>query len=64
MVILLCVGENISTVMRHIHLARVENFIGFATENAEEGETVKILTRASVTSDEPEFYTYTEQICF
>lgn len=62
MVILLCVGENISTVMRHIHLARVENFIGFATENVEEGETVKILTRASVTSDEPEFYTYVDQI--
>lgn len=31
---------------------------GFATSNARPGETVSVLTRAALTSDQPEFYTY------
>ncbi len=48
--------------MKKIHLDQVQDFAGFSTKNVKKGETAKILTRASVISDEPEFYTYTEQI--
>ena len=46
----------------HFHLESTDNLIGFAVNNAKPEEQVKVLTKASVTSDEPEFYTYTEQI--
>lgn len=48
--------------MKKIHLDQVQDFAGFLTENVKKGKTAKVLTRASVISDEPEFYTYTEQI--
>lgn len=46
----------------HFHLDKVENFVGFAVENAKHREMVKVLTRAAIISDELEFYTYIEQI--
>ena len=45
-----------------IHFSTVENLAGFATETVEKGETVKILTRGSLISDDPLFYTYIEGI--
>lgn len=45
-----------------IHFGAVENLAGFAAETVEKGETVKILTRGSVVSDDPLFYTYIESI--
>lgn len=46
-----------------LHFDKIQDFAGFAAENSKIGETtVKILTRALLTSDDPEFYKYTEQI--
>ena len=45
-----------------IHFEAVGNLAGFATETLEKGETGKILTRGSVVSDDPLFYTYIESI--
>lgn len=45
-----------------IHFDAVENLAGFAAETIEKGETGKILTRGSVVSDDPLFYTYIESI--
>lgn len=44
------------------HLDKVQDFAGFAAENVKGGETVKVLTRALFTSDDPEFYQYSESI--
>lgn len=44
------------------HLDKVQNLAGFAAENAKVGDTVKVLTRALLTSDDPNFYQYIEQI--
>lgn len=46
----------------HIHIKQTKNLGGFATENVGPGGTAKILARATLTSDEPEFYKYTEQL--
>jgi len=46
----------------HFHLNKVENFVGFSLNIAGEGEMVKVLTRAALTSDEDDFYNYIEQI--
>ncbi len=46
----------------HFHLDSVQDLVGFAAENAKGGETVPVLTRASITSDQPDFYTYIEHI--
>ena len=45
-----------------IHIDKVQDFAGFAAENVKGGETVKVLTRALLTSDDPEFYQYSESI--
>jgi len=48
--------------MPHFHFNNVQDLAGFAAENAKGGDTVKVLTRALLTSDDPEFYQYSEQI--
>jgi hypothetical protein len=45
-----------------IHLDKVQDVAGFATGNAEKGGQVKVLARASIASDQPEFYTDVDQI--
>lgn len=45
-----------------IHFEAVGDLAGFAAETVEKGKTVKILTRGSVVSDDPLFYTYIESI--
>ncbi|MEI8360792.1 MAG: hypothetical protein WCG01_01565 [bacterium] len=45
-----------------IHFDQVQDLTGFALEGALGGETVKILTRSLLTSDDPEFYLYSEKI--
>jgi hypothetical protein len=44
------------------HFDAVQDFTGFAAENTKGGDTVKVLTRALLTSDDPGFYQYSEQI--
>ena len=44
------------------HFDNVQDLAGFAMENVKGGETVKVLTRSLLTSDDPEFYQYSEQI--
>lgn len=44
------------------HLKSVQDFIGFSTENAAGGSSVEVLSRARLTSDDPDFYLYSEQI--
>lgn len=46
----------------NFHLKAAQDIVGFSTENALGGSTVKVLSRARLTSDDPEFYLYTEQI--
>lgn len=46
----------------HIKLKNVQPIAGFAAEDVGPGERGKILVRAFVTSDQPEFYLYAEQI--
>jgi len=48
--------------MSEIHLDKIQNLAGFATKNVKKGKTAKLLVRASLISDEQEFYTYTDQI--
>ena len=48
--------------MDQIHLDRVQDLAGFVTGNVEKGKTALVLARASLTSDDPEFYTYIEQV--
>lgn len=45
-----------------VHSDRVQALVGFATENVKGGENAKVLTRAVLTSDDPEFYQYLESI--
>lgn len=46
-----------------IHLDKVENAVGFTVSNTgEEEETAEVLTKVAITSDEPQFYLYIEQI--
>jgi len=47
---------------KRIQLNSVENLAGFVLETAEPGQLAKILTRASLISDNPMFYTYIDQI--
>ena len=42
------------------HFAKVQDLAGFAVENANGGEIVKVLTRALLTSNESDFYQYSE----
>lgn len=46
----------------HFHLETVEDISGFPPTNVNPGNYFWLLTRASITSDEPEFYKYVEQI--
>ncbi len=47
---------------QHVRVKKVRPIAGFSTTDIGPGETAKILTRAYVTSDQPEFYLYAEQI--
>jgi hypothetical protein len=51
-----------STGLGKLHLAAVENFIGFVVETVQSGELAKVHTRGSLVSDMPLFYTYIDQI--
>ena len=44
------------------HFDNVQDLAGFAAENVKGGGTVKVLTRALLTSDDQEFYQYSESI--
>lgn len=46
----------------NIHLNKVGNIAGFVVDNIISGDIGKILIRSSFTSDEQEFYKYTDQI--
>jgi len=46
----------------HIRLSQVQNIAGFAVENAREGRQVKVLSKASLISEQEEFYNYIDQI--
>lgn len=48
--------------MTHIRLSQVQDIVGFAVENAKKGEQVKVPSKASLISDQVEFYNYIEQI--
>ena len=48
--------------MMKFHFNKVQDLAGFAAENAKSGETVKVFTRALLTSDDSEFYQYSESI--
>ena len=48
--------------MTHISLSQVQDIVGFATENAEKGVKIKVISKGSFTSDQKEFYNHTEQI--
>lgn len=45
-----------------IHFQKFQDLTGFVMEITKEGKSAKVLTRASLTSDEPEFYQYIEKI--
>jgi len=45
-----------------IHLNQVQDLAGFAIENTLGGKSVKVLTRSLLTSDDPDFYLYSEKI--
>ncbi|NQU83466.1 MAG: hypothetical protein HQ536_02030 [Parcubacteria group bacterium] len=46
----------------NFHFEKVTNLSGFAAENAKGVNTIKVLTRALLTSDDPNFHIYSEQI--
>ena len=46
----------------HFHLDAVQDIAGFSMTNIEKEHYAWILTRATTTSDEPEFYKYIEQL--
>src|SRR5262249_47277445 len=46
----------------HIHLDSVQDIVGFVVENTKGPDPVRVLARALLTSDEPEFYTYIDHI--
>jgi len=48
--------------MTHISLSHVQDIVGFASENAEKGVKIKVISKGSFTSDQKEFYNHTEQI--
>ena len=45
-----------------IHLSQVQDIAGFAVDNAKKGEQVQVISKASLISDQVDFYNYTEQI--
>lgn len=52
-------NNKLSTIMK-IHLETIQDLAGFAAENVKSGNIAKILSRALLTSDDPEFYMYSE----
>jgi hypothetical protein len=46
----------------HVPLTSVPDLAGFAAENVQGPGTARVLTRALLTSDEPEFYTHIDQL--
>ena len=48
--------------MPHYLLTNVENVVGFSDRYTKAGDTLSVTCRALLTSDDPEFYKYTEQI--
>jgi len=48
--------------MAHISLSQAQDIAGFVIENVEKGKQAKVLTKASLISDQPEFYKYIEHI--
>lgn len=46
----------------HFHFDKIQDLAGFAVENGKGKETIAVLARASLTSDEPDFYQYSEHI--
>lgn len=56
------VGRKKSLGQSNFFLRSVENFAGFSLENKTGGGYVKVLTRARLISDFPDFYTYIEEI--
>lgn len=55
-------GSSQLPVPRNFFLKSVEDFAGFSLENKTGGEYIKVLTRARLISDYPDFYTYIEEI--
>lgn len=45
-----------------LHIEQVQNLIGFSIKNAKKGEKMKVLVKAALTSNNPNFYHYIEQI--
>jgi len=45
-----------------LHIKQARNFIGFSLKNIKKGEKIKVLVKAGITSDDPNFYHYIEQI--
>lgn len=46
----------------HFHIDKVQDLAGFTPLNVEKGNYFWLLTKTSITSDEPEFYKYIDQI--
>ncbi|MCD6453529.1 MAG: hypothetical protein J7K77_04515 [Dehalococcoidales bacterium] len=46
----------------HFHLDAVQDIGGFALESGKQGDSIPVLTRATINSDEPEFYKYIEPL--
>ncbi|MFC1958335.1 hypothetical protein ACFLV6_00210 [Chloroflexota bacterium] len=46
----------------HFHLDAIQDIAGFALASGKRGDTIPILARALITSDEPEFYKYIENL--
>jgi len=53
---------NLQNNETHFHLEAVQDISGFSPTNVNPGNYFWLLTRASITSDEPEFYRYIEQL--
>ncbi|MFC1946604.1 hypothetical protein ACFLXY_01645 [Chloroflexota bacterium] len=56
------IKANITNNSTHFHLDAVQDIGGFSLTNAEKDHYVRILTRATITSNEPEFYGYIDQL--
>lgn len=44
------------------HFNKVQDLVGFSTKNTKKGEVGEFLSRSLLTSDDPEFYLYSEKI--
>lgn len=48
--------------MAHVHMEKAEDLGGFALQHGRKGDTIDVLAKASITSDQPEFYKYADQV--